>query len=97
MEVCNIVRRDKPRVSRIHKAGLETVQKLLLLGSAVDKERVEQTVGHLSEPSQREILLALYGDRLDYRRARLKFGLNAQELNELHQAALEALIQSGRR
>ena len=93
MEVCNIVRRDKPRVSRIHKAGLETVQKLLLLGSAVDKERV----GHLSEPSQREILLALYGDRLDYRRARLKFGLNAQEPNEFHQGALEALIQSGRR
>jgi hypothetical protein len=75
MEVCNIVRRDKPRVSRVHKAGLETVQKLLLLGSAVDKERV----GHLSEPSQREILLALYGDRLDYRRARLKFGVNRKE------------------
>jgi hypothetical protein len=79
MEVCKIVRRDKPRVSRIHKAGLETVQKLLLLGSAVDKERVEQTVGHLPEPSQREILLALYGDRLDYRRARLKFGVNRKE------------------
>jgi hypothetical protein len=79
MEVCKIVGRDKPRVLRIHKAGLETVQRLLLLRSAVDKERVEQTVGHLSERSQREILLARYGDRLDYRRARLKFGVNRKE------------------
>lgn len=93
MEVCKIVRRDKPRVSRIHQAGLETVQKLLLLGSALEKEHVEQSVGHLAKPSQREVLLALYGDRLDYRSARLKFGVNATELNELHQAALDALIE----
>jgi len=91
MEVCKIVRRDKPRVSRIHQAGIETVQKLLLLGSALEKERVELSVGHLAEPSQREVLLAR--DRLDYRRARSKFGVNAKELNELHQAALDALIE----
>jgi len=30
------------------------VQKLLLLGSALDKERVEQSVGHLSEPRDAE-------------------------------------------
>ena len=93
MEVCKIVRRDKPRVSRIHQAGIETVQKLLLLGSALEKERVELSVGHLSEPSQREVLLALYRDRLDYRSARSEFGVNAKELNELHQAALDALIE----
>jgi len=55
---------------------------------------VEQSVGHLSEPRQREVLLALYRDRLDYRSARLKFGVNAMELNELHRGALDALIES---
>ena len=93
MDVCRIIKRDRPRVFRIHQAGIETVQKLLLLGSALEKERVEQSVGHLSEPSQREVLLALYRDRLDYRSARLKFGMNAEELNELHQAALASLVE----
>ena len=88
MDVCRIIKRDRPRVFRIHQAGIETVQKLLLLGSALEKECVEQSVGHLSKPSQRDVLLALYRDRLDYRSARLKFGMNAEELNELHQAAL---------
>jgi len=96
MDVCRIIKRDGPRVFRIHQAGMETVQKLLLLGSALEKERVEQSVVHLPEPSQRDVLLALYRDRLDYRSARLEFGVNAEELNELHQAALEALLQHGR-
>ena len=30
-EVCELLKRDKTRVSRIHRAGVETVQKLLLL------------------------------------------------------------------
>jgi hypothetical protein len=93
IDVCQLVRRDKPRVSRIHQAGLETVQKLLLLGSALKKEHVEQSVGHLSETSQREVLLALYRDRLDCRSARSKFGVTAEELNGLHQAALDALVE----
>jgi DNA-directed RNA polymerase specialized sigma subunit len=94
MDVCRIIKRDRPRVFRIHQAGIETVQKLLLLGSALEKEHVEQTVAHLSEPSQREVLLALYRDRLHYRSARSAFGMNAEELNELHQAALAALVDS---
>ena len=94
VDVGRIIKRDRPRVFRIHQAGIETVQKLLLLGSALEKERVKQTVAHLPKTRQREVLLALYRDRLDYRRARLKFGLNAQELNELHQAALAALVDS---
>jgi RNA polymerase sigma factor (sigma-70 family) len=96
VDVGRIIKRDRPRVFRIHQAGMETLQKLLLLASALEKERVEQSVGHLAKRRQRDVLLALYRDRLDYRRARLKFGLNAQELNELHQGALEALIQDGR-
>lgn len=76
--------------------GIATVKKLLLVGSALEKECVEQSVGHLSDPSQRDVLLALYGGRLDYRSARLKFGVNATELNEVHQAARDALVQRGR-
>ena len=93
MDVCRIIKRDRPRVFRIHQAGIETVQKLLQLGSALEKECVQQSVGHLSKPSQREVLLALYRDRLDYQSARSEFGVNAKELNELHQAALAALIE----
>jgi DNA-directed RNA polymerase specialized sigma24 family protein len=57
------------------------------------EERVEQSVGQLAEPRQREVLLALYRDRLDYRSVRSEFGVNAKELNELQQAALAALIE----
>ncbi|MDH3726708.1 MAG: sigma-70 family RNA polymerase sigma factor [Myxococcales bacterium] len=96
VDVGRIIKRDRPRVFRIHQAGIETVQKLLLLGTALEKERVEQSVGHLAKRRQRDVLLALYRDRLDYRSARLKFGVNAEELNELHQAALDALIQHNR-
>jgi RNA polymerase sigma factor (sigma-70 family) len=92
-DVCRITNRDRPRVSRIHQAGIETVQKLLLLGRALEKEHVEQSVGHLAEPRHREVLMALYRDRLDYRSARAKFGMNAEELNTLHQAALGALVE----
>ncbi|MBT8451594.1 MAG: hypothetical protein KJO40_06480 [Deltaproteobacteria bacterium] len=52
-------------------------------------------MGHLPKASHRKVLLALYRDRLDYRSARSKFGMNATELNELHQGALEALLQRG--
>ena len=88
--------RDRTRIFRFHSAGVETVQKLLLLGSALEQEHVEQSVAQLPEHVQREVLLALYRDRLDYPSARLKLGVGATELNELHQAALEALIQHGR-
>jgi DNA-directed RNA polymerase specialized sigma24 family protein len=93
MDVCRIIKRDRPRVFRIHQAGFETVQKLLPLGSALDMECMEHSMGHLSEPNHREALLALYGERLDYRSVRLKFGVNAEELNGLHRAALDALIE----
>ena len=55
--------------------------------------KVIPSVAQLSERRQREVLLALYRDRLDYRRARAKFGVNAEELNGLHQGALDALIE----
>ena len=85
-------------IAAIHQAGIETVQELLLLGSALEKEHVEQNVGHLSEQRHRDVLLALYRDRLDYRSARSKFGVPAKELNEFHQAALvECLARTDRR
>jgi len=95
-EVCELLRLSKTRISRFHKAGVETVQKLLLLGSALEGEHVTQSVRQLSERRHREVLLALYRDRLDYPSARSKLGVGATELEELHQAALEALLQHGR-
>ena len=96
MDVCRIIKRDRPRVFRIHQAGVETVQKLLLLGNTLEQEHVEQSVVQLSEPPHRDVLLALYRDRLDYPSARSRLGVGATDLEELHQAALDALIQHGR-
>jgi len=48
---------------------------------------------HLSEPSQRKVLLALYWGRLDYRRASSNLGVTAEELNGLHPAAPAALAE----
>jgi serine/threonine-protein kinase len=95
-EVCELLRLSKTRISRFHKAGVETVQKLLLLGSALEGEHVTQSVRQLSEQRHREVLLALYRDRLDCPSARSTLGVGATELEELHQAALEALLQHGR-
>jgi RNA polymerase sigma factor (sigma-70 family) len=93
-EVCELLKRDKTRVSRIHKEGVETVQKLLVLGSALDKEQVARSVARLGDPRHRRILQALYGDRLDCQRVRGLLGLTAKELEEHHQAALDALIEA---
>ncbi|MGB5219964.1 MAG: sigma-70 family RNA polymerase sigma factor [Polyangiales bacterium] len=95
-EVCKVLRLTKSRISRIHKAGVETVQKLLFLGSALEKEHIERSLASLDEPPHRDVLQALYRDRLDYPGARSKLGVGATELEELHQAALEALIQHRR-
>ena len=95
-EVCEVLQLSKTRISRFHSAGVETVQKLLLLGSALEQEHVAKSVEQLSERRPREVLLALYRDRLNYPSARSKLGVGATELEELHQAALEALIQHGR-
>jgi len=95
-EVCEALQLSKTRISRFHSAGVETVQKLLLLGSALEQEHVAKSVARLSERRPREVLLALYRDRLDYPNARSKLGVGATELEELHQAALEALVQRGR-
>ena len=95
-EVCEALQLSKTRISRFHKAGVETVQKLLLLGKALEQEHVEQSAVQLSEPRHREVLLALYRDRLDYPSARSELGVGATGLEELHQAALEALVQHGR-
>ncbi|MBT8452129.1 MAG: hypothetical protein KJO40_09205 [Deltaproteobacteria bacterium] len=38
MDLCRIIKRDRPRVFRIHQAGIETVPKLPLLGSALSSE-----------------------------------------------------------
>jgi hypothetical protein len=72
------------------------VQKLLLLGSALQQKHVGKSVAQLPERRHRAVLLALYRDRLDYRSARSKLGLGATELEEVHHAALEALLQHGR-
>jgi len=37
MDVCRIFKRDRPRVFRIDQAGIETVQKLLFLGSVLER------------------------------------------------------------
>jgi len=95
-EVCEVLGLSKTRISRFHSAGVETVQKLLLLGTALEQEHVAQSVAQLSERRPREVLLALYRDRLDYPSARSKLGVGATELEELHQAALDALIEHGR-
>ena len=95
-EVCEVLQLSKTRISRFHSAGVETVQKLLLLGSALEQEHVAKSVVQLSERRPKEVLLALYRDRLDYPSAPSKLGVGATELEELHQAALEALLQHGR-
>jgi len=92
-EVCELLNRSKTRISYNHKAGVETVQKLLLLGNTLEQEHVEQSVVHLSEPRHREVLLALYRDRLDYPSARSELGVGAAGFEELHQAALAALVE----
>ena len=92
-DVCDLLKRDKTRVSRIHKAGVETVQKLLLLGSALEKEHVAQSVARLAEPRHRHVLRTLYRDRPDYPSARATFGVTAKEFERLHQAALAALVE----
>ena len=92
-EVCEVLQLSKTRISRFHSAGVETVQKLLLLGTALKQEQVATSVAQLPERRPREVLLALYRDRLDYPSARSKLGVGATELEELHKAALEALVQ----
>jgi len=92
-EVCELLKRDKTRISRIHKEGVETVQKLLVLGSALEKEQVAGSLARLDDPLHRLVLQALYRDRLDYASARAKLRVGATELEELHQAALEALVE----
>jgi DNA-directed RNA polymerase specialized sigma24 family protein len=92
-EVCDSLKLDKARISRIHKAGVETVQKLLVLGSALEKEHVEQSLARLHDPLHRQVLEALYRDRLDYLSARATLRVTEKELEGLHQAALAALVE----
>jgi hypothetical protein len=90
---CELLKRDKTRVSRIHKQGVETVKKLLVLGSALEQEHIAQNLARLNEPVHRSVLQTLYRDRLDYVTARAKLGVTAKALEGLHQAALGALIE----
>ncbi|MGB5694604.1 MAG: hypothetical protein WBM46_03035 [Polyangiales bacterium] len=53
----------------------------------------QRGVAQLSEPRPREVLLALYRDRLDYPSVRSKLGVGATELEGLHGAALDALVE----
>ena len=76
-EVCELLKRSKTRISLNHKAGVETVQKLLLLGSALEKEHIAQSLARLDDPLHRDVLHALYRDRLDYPSARATFGVSA--------------------
>jgi RNA polymerase sigma factor (sigma-70 family) len=96
-EVCEALGLSKTRISRFHSAGVETVQKLLRLGSALAQKHVAKSVAQLSERRHREVLLLLYRDRLDHASARSKLRVGATELEELHQAALEALVEHGPR
>jgi RNA polymerase sigma factor (sigma-70 family) len=91
-EVCEVLRLSKTRISRFHKAGVATVQKLMLLGSALEKEQIAGSLARLEDPLHRVVLQALYKDRLDYPSARSKLGVTAEELERLHQAALAALV-----
>jgi hypothetical protein len=69
------------------------VQKLLLLGSALEKEHVAHSLTRLGEPRHRRVLQVLYRDRLDYPSARARLGVTAKELEGVHQAALTALVE----
>ena len=92
-QVCELLKRDKTRVSRIHKEGVETVKKLLLLGSALERKHIAQNLEHLNEPLHRSVLQTLYRDRLEYSAARAKLCVTGKELEELHQAALDSLVE----
>ncbi len=62
-EVCEVLQLSKTRISRFHSGGVETVQKLLLLESALEQKYVVHSVAQLSERRPREVLLALYRSR----------------------------------
>jgi len=81
----------KARVSQIRKAGLETLKKLLVIGSALDDHAYEDTVEKLTSASHRAVLEALYRTRVGYEKARKDLGLTAPEVERHHQTALEEL------
>ena len=83
----------RAEIVKVQRRLIETVQKLLLLGSALEKDHVAQSVARLAEPRQRELLLALYRDRLDYPSVRAELGVGAKEIEGLHQVALAALVE----
>jgi hypothetical protein len=91
-EVSELLKRDKTRVSRIHKEGVGTVRELLLFVSALGKKQIAGNLARLDDPLHRLVSQALYMDRLDYQGARGTLGVTAKELEELHQAALAALV-----
>lgn len=78
----------KARVSQIRKAGLETLKKLLVIGSALEDHSYWATVEKLAPASHRDVLEALYKKRTGYEKARKDLGLTATELEARHQAAL---------
>jgi len=82
----------KSRVSRIRKAGLETLEKLLVIGNALEDRHVSETLQTLGSDAHRDVLAALYESRLDYAKAREHLGLNAGELEALHQTGLGELV-----
>ena len=92
-EVCELLKRDKTRVSRIHKKGVETVQKLLLLGNALEKEQIAASLSRLDDPFHRSVLRTLYKDRLDCRGCQSQAWGHGGGARGLHHAALNALVK----
>ncbi|MGB5810963.1 MAG: sigma-70 family RNA polymerase sigma factor [Polyangiales bacterium] len=78
----------KSRVCQIQKAGLETLKKLLDIGSALDDHAYDNTVKKLTSATHRDVLESLYRKRAGYEKARKDLGLTATELEALHQTAL---------
>lgn len=82
---------DKSRVSRIRKAGLETLQKLISIGNALNDDCIDKTLATLGSDAHRDVLDALYRRRLDRGKACQVLGLTASDLERCHQAALRDL------
>jgi DNA-directed RNA polymerase specialized sigma24 family protein len=77
--------------SRVLKSGFEILRELLVIGSALDSERLPSTLEMLDDPRQREAMRLLYGDRLDPADVGKSLRLSSAEFRSLHQDALRAI------
>jgi RNA polymerase sigma factor (sigma-70 family) len=77
--------------SKVLKSGMEMLQELLEIGSALDAERVASTLEKLSDLRQRRAIALLYADRIEPERAREALGMGSAEFRRLHRDALRTL------